>query len=400
MVRTLRRFVLVLVVFASVIQPVWSATTVPSSVTSTWKSGAEIFADLITKTTYTSPGSVLQAARYTKLTRVPVTLASVGRMAYGAMGGPLGAALTLAFVAYDLFWDDSSSEWRTVGSGTFETVTWPGCYYNLSYAYSDCEPAATDMQDDYCAYWTSSGHSFYGWSCTVTGEEACSGYSGAWGYDFTKAGQPVVHSVGCYQWSTTKTVVKPESWVDPAPASDQQLSDAMSEDLRRKVMNDSLSSGRWPVEWPELQTNLDKVNDVVSNVYEGDTSTTYDNDTYNSVTNQTGDQPAADASDSGDPPIDCDFFPTLCAFLEWFQGEPALEAAPQVPIVDVAGQDYTSPLDGVGSCPAPRTVSSPFGDFTLSYDAWCAFAVQVRPLVIAAAYIMAAFMLVGGLRRG
>lgn len=55
-------------------------------------------------------------------------------------------------------------------------------------------------------------------------------------------------------------------------------------------------------------------------------------------------------------------------------------------------------LPGPGSCPAPATISTHFGNVTIDYSSYCNFASQLKPLVLTFAWLSAAFIVVGGMK--
>lgn len=93
-------------------------------------------------------------------------------------------------------------------------------------------------------------------------------------------------------------------------------------------------------------------------------------------------------------PTDCEFMPTVCAWLDWFK-TPAPMPEPDMPQVvdDEFRQEYTVSFGG--SCPAPRTVESQFGTLSLSWQPLCDLAAIIRYLVIASASLYAAFIGLG-----
>lgn len=82
-------------------------------------------------------------------------------------------------------------------------------------------------------------------------------------------------------------------------------------------------------------------------------------------------------------------------------GGPELGEHPALPSSDVGWIDWSSGFGGTGSCPAPQNITLPgvFGGgvLQLSYEPFCDFASMIRPLLLAAAYLMAAFIVIRGL---
>jgi len=126
------------------------------------------------------------------------------------------------------------------------------------------------------------------------------------------------------------------------------------------------------------------------------TTKVYNNGTLVSTTNTTNAgtvnpvQPAPEL----EIPTDCEFMPTVCAWLDWFK-TPAPMPEPDMPQVvdDEFRQEYTVSFGG--SCPAPRTVDTQFGTLSLSWQPLCDLASIIRYLVIASASLYAAFIGLG-----
>lgn len=93
-------------------------------------------------------------------------------------------------------------------------------------------------------------------------------------------------------------------------------------------------------------------------------------------------------------PTDCEFMPTVCAFLDWFQTPTAMpEPDMPEPVEDDFERTYSASFGG--SCPAPRTVSTQFGQVSLSWEPLCDLAGYIKFLVIGSAALYAAFIALG-----
>jgi len=111
--------------------------------------------------------------------------------------------------------------------------------------------------------------------------------------------------------------------------------------------------------------------------------------------------PAPGAGGAIDIPTDCALYNPFCLWAEWTQqpldgDEPDLSSllAP-----DVEPEVYDSGL-GAGACPEPISLSIGFlsRSIEVSYQPLCDYAVTVRPVVLVASYLLAAYMLSGVLR--
>lgn len=94
----------------------------------------------------------------------------------------------------------------------------------------------------------------------------------------------------------------------------------------------------------------------------------------------------------------CGWANRLCDWL--FDVEPA-EEHPAVPYHEVDPtelEDYDSGFGG-GSCPAPYSTSVLAGEFEIQWDGLCGFVEYLRPLVVALAWVLAAFVVVNSAKR-
>lgn len=120
------------------------------------------------------------------------------------------------------------------------------------------------------------------------------------------------------------------------------------------------------------------------------------------ITNNTGTTYPEGATDSsGNPlemqtPIDCDLFPTACAWMEWTQEEPEepddnlSELLQEVPIVS---ETFTI-TGGSAACPAPLVLNlSQFGSREVSYQPLCDLASTMKFLYLALMSFAAAVLL-------
>ncbi|AXH77518.1 MAG: TspB protein [Inoviridae sp.] len=100
-----------------------------------------------------------------------------------------------------------------------------------------------------------------------------------------------------------------------------------------------------------------------------------------------------------DIPTDCDFMPTVCAFLEWYKDDD-LGDDPDLASIMKDDEEFakTKVISfGAAVCPQPYTIhiSSLSMSVDLSFQFFCQFAEYARALVLAAAYIFAAYISLG-----
>lgn len=125
-----------------------------------------------------------------------------------------------------------------------------------------------------------------------------------------------------------------------------------------------------------------------------------DGNKTNESTSTTSSGVATDgASNAGklevDIPTDCDFMPTVCAFLDWFKADDdELSIDPDFSgLIDTFEPDTDSVQigDETASCPEPYTVSfSMIPDVQVSFEPFCSLADKMRPFLLALAYFFSA----------
>lgn len=104
-----------------------------------------------------------------------------------------------------------------------------------------------------------------------------------------------------------------------------------------------------------------------------------------------------------DIPTDCDFMPTVCAFLDWVKNDDTPEDPDLSALID--NRDFTetySITGGSKQCPADYEFTVDFigRTYGLSFEPACDFASKMYYFVMAAAYIFAAYITIGASRNG
>lgn len=102
-------------------------------------------------------------------------------------------------------------------------------------------------------------------------------------------------------------------------------------------------------------------------------------------------------------PTDCDFMPTVCAFLDWFKNDDTPDDPDLSALID--NRDFTetySITGGSKQCPADYEFTVDFigRTYGLSFEPACDFASKMYYFVMAAAYIFAAYITIGASRNG
>lgn len=95
-----------------------------------------------------------------------------------------------------------------------------------------------------------------------------------------------------------------------------------------------------------------------------------------------------------DPPVDFELPP----FCEWatFICEPFVsDAQPEVPLLDLEAPNYDSGLPSSAVCPTPYQIVTGFGTWEITFDFACQMASAIRTPLLAIAYLMSAFIVVG-----
>lgn len=104
-----------------------------------------------------------------------------------------------------------------------------------------------------------------------------------------------------------------------------------------------------------------------------------------------------------DIPTDCDFMPTVCAFLDWFKDDNIPDDPDLAKIINDEDFERSYSIDfGDNSCPQPVSIDIAFLDKTieLSYEPACDLMGYARPFVLISAYIFAIYIALGVVRNG
>lgn len=146
------------------------------------------------------------------------------------------------------------------------------------------------------------------------------------------------------------------------------------------------------------QPEIDVKTTEETKVYEGGTLVS----TNTTTSTSSADPDAAPSADGGgdfEIPTDCDFMPTVCAFIDWFKDDD-LGDEPDLKSIMKDDEDFAKTKTisfGAAVCPAPYTIQIPSLGMSadLSFEFFCQFAEYAKALVLAAAYIFAAYISLG-----
>lgn len=336
-----------------------------------------------------APGVAANSAQF--VTRaVAYTPAVAGALTRSFMLSPGGIALTAAMVAAGYIWDSNTG---TLTEGS-QTIT--GDAYVCTYTFGGVTstPYVTTPQD-----------------CVPLVEATFGGYvtpDGAWRIDtpcFYTPGIgiqcPVVNNVtNAWANDTTYGIIS-------GPFSDvtYETGGAVIDDLALADLVESTYPEFIPNIFTDPVTGVPTITpeltDVMNDV-EADFNARYDSDpvtvpSTNPATNDDGLDTQTDAL------TDCDFFPTLCTWLDWFrEGEDlTLDETPPPNIQQTVDAnsvaDFTgSPISigGSASCPAPYTLSVFTHSLEMDYTPFCTLSTYLNPLILAMATMTGIFYFV------
>ena len=158
----------------------------------------------------------------------------------------------------------------------------------------------------------------------------------------------------------------------------------------------------------------DVINDIVNDI-NSDTNTqpnptdnptqskdTDNNPSANPQTNPKTDKPKPKDDGGGfELPPFCSWASHVCKFIDWFREDPALGEPDKIDIPvqdrnDLAQQDINKQYyDALGQCPAPAVVNTNFGQIKIPYDTLCSFFSRHSPILIAIAYLIGGYIVIG-----
>lgn len=100
------------------------------------------------------------------------------------------------------------------------------------------------------------------------------------------------------------------------------------------------------------------------------------------------------------PPF-CQWASHVCKFIDWFKDDSDLGDPDKIDIPvqdrnDLAQQDINKQYyNAVGQCPAPAVVNTNFGQIKIPYDTLCNFFSRHSPILIAIAYLIGGYIVIG-----
>lgn len=308
---------------------------------------------------------------------IAVSAASAARLARGALGGPLGLAVTAAMLAQGLIIDNDTGEILEPG------ITWEGDWV---WTCSPCQSfgvtpqAACDTATGMCPGREVSG-SDPNFNCRVERSVAgsCSGNQ--------------FNNYGMTRHNNTGQADTPD-----APASDSQIAESIPDSTLRDLINDLIQRrpSSIPTILPELASEMDATRDAQeaaeSHSADPETNPAPTPEQQEIVDNQTTTEPTF----AQEFPGFCSWATVVCDFIDWMRAEPELPEHPPVPLLGIDIPDYDSNLPSTVQCPAPVVVTTQmWGSFELSYQPFCDLADYIRYGVLGIAYLFAAYTIIG-----
>jgi hypothetical protein len=334
-----------------------------------------------------SPGSAANSSRY--VTRaVAYTGARFGSLAKSFLLSPGGLALQAGLIAAGYLYDELTGDVIEPGEGT-TTITGFWWYDN----YTGQKQAATPEQvaelhaADLIAQYGPPGWHFvdaYGTGC----------YGGN-GSTWIMCGIHTVDSQGGHSDGAIQVNYNAGGQLEVEDEDHILTGDELAEAIENDpyfnqfipdILTDAYTGE--PLVTPEVQDTLDDVVSDFDAAYDNDPGTVPDTDGGN----DTGTEGETDQL------TDCDFFPTICKFLDWFR-EPVDPGTPvEMPTESIEPATYNSGI-GTGTCPTMEQIEYGGTTFSWNIQPACDFAGYLSYLIIGLSYVTAAMIMLG-VKRG
>ncbi|UYZ91018.1 virulence factor TspB C-terminal domain-related protein [Moraxella bovis] len=97
-------------------------------------------------------------------------------------------------------------------------------------------------------------------------------------------------------------------------------------------------------------------------------------------------------------PAFCDWAKHVCDFIDWVKTDPPTPETPAYPKIKEIDKDYDinpNLYNANGQCPPPIQVNIGMGTIAIPYDSLCLFFTKNSPLIVAIAYLIGAFIIIG-----
>ncbi len=340
-------------------------------------------------TVRSSPGTNFPSAprKYHNLPSVVMKPQTLGKLARGAVGGPLGLAITGAMLYYGWQYNSETGEFERQTEGTILTQYWSSFSSSTSYR----APDAIGSCLLYASHLTSNSSQTADplvYSCgSVVAQDS------DWKrFTVTGVGESRTQSsTYTARLRNGEYVVEPETEIatdiDLAEAvktaSQSALGTALAVQLANQLLQQSTES-QLEQEWPELKEAMQRLTNALATQY------------AHLQDPETAPPPTQEDLDISDPLVTGNDWPLFCQWAA-FLCEPFIGGdQPDVPMLDLEAPEYDSGLPTAGTCPQPYTFNTGFtGPMEISFQPACDLATAIRTPLIAISYLMAGFIVVG-----
>jgi len=195
--------------------------------------------------------------------------------------------------------------------------------------------------------------------------------------------------------SVGDTLPSPNDEPEPQPITDEEfMSEVAPQIAWGDVAFPDNNIGTQPIPTPELQQAEDTINQWFTENYVDNSVTTSTSTTTNTITNPDGTQTTTGTEET-ELPAFCTWAGIVCDAINWMREPFESPTDVLLPTEEVEIPPYTSGLPDSGSCPAPYDVTAFGTAIAISYQPFCDLASIIRPLVLAASGLFAAYILVG-----
>jgi len=149
-----------------------------------------------------------------------------------------------------------------------------------------------------------------------------------------------------------------------------------------------------PFQTPEYTETINNLNNWYETNYNDNSQTSTSTSTSTTIINNDGSETTTETAEQ-DIPAFCTWAGIVCDAINWMREPFESPTDVLLPTEEVEIPPYTSGLPDSGSCPAPYDVTAFGTAIAISYQPFCDLASIIRPLVLAASGLFAAYILVG-----
>lgn len=148
-------------------------------------------------------------------------------------------------------------------------------------------------------------------------------------------------------------------------------------------------------EYATSPLNITATPSITTNTYTNGNLTNTSTTTAPSVSPVAGGGGGGGGDATIEVPTDCDFMPTVCAFIDWVKTPFEPEEVDFAELIE--DDDFTRSVTFSGSavCPSPTVISTDLGEFEFSWQPACTWAEMLKPLLLIAALLSAIYITLG-----